>query len=145
MRLGLALVAGAALAGCGGAGPADPAGSSRDAVLDFYQCLRDGGLDVADPGPGSGIAVRGIDTDDPATRAVVEACAGSRLSGSGERVTVGEGRMGDRLADTRSLITFVDCLRDRGVDIADPSPDGRIPMPRNVDPSAAEFQAATRA
>jgi hypothetical protein len=146
--------AGLILAACGSTGAADQPGEvdsttqasagSGDPILDFYQCLRDSGLDVADPGPGGTIGLHGFDLDDPPTQALVRACAETHLATSDGRVTVGGGggNMGDNLADAEALLAFVDCMNDNGVNMADPSADGRLALPEDIDPQSAEFQAA---
>jgi hypothetical protein len=116
--------------------------SSGDPILDFYQCLRDGGLDVQDPGAGGAINLDGLDPDDPATRETIDECAGEHMASSDGRVTVGDGQMGDNLAEPDALIAFVDCMRDEGIDMPDPSPDGRLTLPQNVDPQDPAFQNA---
>lgn len=99
----------------------EEAPSSGDPILDFYQCLRDNGLDVEDPGTGGGIQVNGdIDLNDPETEAIVGRCAETHLGSTDGRVTVGEGEMGENMASTESLIEFVDCMREHGIDMPDP-------------------------
>jgi hypothetical protein len=130
------------------AGDGEEPGNDGGPILDFYECLRENGFDVPDPepSPGARLGLDGVDMDDPAARAVVEECAEGRLSQTGGRVTVGGGgrSMGDNLAAPEALLAFVDCLRARGIDMADPAADGRLSLPRNLDPQSSEFQAAAR-
>lgn len=150
--LGFVLVAALVLAGCGaesGAREGDEANASEavaegDPLLDFYQCLRDNGLDVADPAPGERIGLQGVDTEDPATQTIVEDCRDTHLSSTDGRVTVGGGNMGDNVADTENLIAFVDCMREHGIDMPDPAPDGRLQLPENTDAQSAELREAGR-
>jgi hypothetical protein len=127
-----------------------PEPQAGDPVLDFYQCLRDNGLDVADPGQGQqqgqqvGTGLPGVDQNDPAQMAIVEECARTHLGSTDGRVTIGEGQMGDNLADTAALVAFVDCIRGHGFDMPDPAPDGRLSLPENADPQSPEFQNAAR-
>jgi hypothetical protein len=155
--LGLgALILSLALAGC--ASESAPAASAPqddihqdesdrgDPVLAFFQCLRDNGLDVADPAPGEPAAgLRGqVDMDDPAVTAVIDECRTAHFADTEGRITIGGGNMGDNLADTAALIDFVDCMRDHGIDMPDPGPDGRIGLPEGHDPESPQFQAAVR-
>jgi hypothetical protein len=150
LTLSLALGACAPGSAPAASGPQDDAHEEDtdqgDPVLAFFQCLRDGGLDVADPGPGQPAGgLRGqVDMDDSAVTAVIDECRMTHFADTGGRVTVGEGNMGDNLADTAALIAFVDCMREQGIDMPDPGPDGRIGLPDNHDPESSEFQAATR-
>lgn len=154
-RLALFLVLALTAAACGSSRAAQSDDLSTDAtsttapalsgepVLDFYQCLRDNELDVADPTPGGPIGLDGIDLDDRTVMAVVEECAQTHLSSSDGRVSVG-GNMGENMAEPAALLAFVDCMRDLGIDMPDPGPDGRMGLPDNVDPQATNFQSAVR-
>lgn len=115
-------------------------------VLDFYQCLRDEGLDVEDPEPssqsGDGKTQRRIldlgelDPDDPKVKAAMETCEES----------VGpldQGFDPDKMADTESLVKFTECMRENGIDMPDPAPDGSLTVPEGTDIESEEFQAAS--
>jgi hypothetical protein len=130
------------------AGGDDAAASDEDLILDFYQCLRDNGLDVADPdlgsgGPQAGGGPPGVDTSDPAAMEVVDLCREAALGDVEGPVQFGNGA-GGNMADTSSLIDFVDCMRDHGIDMPDPGSDGRLGMPEDVDPQSSEFQTAAQ-
>jgi hypothetical protein len=116
---------------------------SGEPVLDFYQCLRDGGLDVTDPDPNGPIALQGVDGNDPATVAVIRHCADTHLAGTNTQVGVG-GQMGSNMARPEALLAFVDCMRDNGVDMADPDSDGRLSIPEGADPQGQVFQSAVQ-
>lgn len=108
--------------------------SPEEQQLAFAQCLREQGLDVADPTPGQA-GLPGIDRGDPEAQAAIDTC----------RDEVGDvtfGQMGDNMADTGALLDFVDCLREHGIEIGDPGPDGRLPMPENAEPGDREMQGA---
>ncbi|MFH0751604.1 MAG: hypothetical protein V2B17_07185, partial [Chloroflexota bacterium] len=140
--LTMALVA----AACGGAtdtsgvvtlSSADPAAPSavpssgpvdfQQAMLDYTQCLRDNGIDAADPqfgadgrpafggGGGSGGGQFGdIDRNSPEFQAAQDACSG---------LMVGVQRNRDPVAQAErqaQLLVFAQCLRDEGVDFPDP-------------------------
>lgn len=147
--LALLAVAGAALAlaACGGSSPSSTADASKDeeARLAFQDCLRDKGVDVQISPDGRGMAIR------------AEA-PGVRPGSSG-----GPGRMEDLLGDCRKqtgwappepseaekvemrdrALRFARCMREHGVDMPDPSTDGRMTM--RVNPGSPTFRSAQRA
>lgn len=136
----LALVA----AACGGTTPAasvatlassDPAAPSaapsgepvdfQQAMLDYAQCLRDNGIDVADPqfdangrpqfGDGAGGGPFGdIDRSSPEFQAAEEACGDLR---AGVQREVDPVAQAERQAQ---LLAFAQCMRDEGIDFPDP-------------------------
>lgn len=127
--------------------PASSEPGSGDPILDFYQCLRDNGLDVADPQPGDTIGISGVDTEDPEVQAVIADCSETHLGNTDGRVTVGEGAFGDNMASPESLLAFVDCIREHGIDMPDPTADGRLPLPEGFDTAnrgGPEFQQAAQ-
>ncbi|WP_129667669.1 hypothetical protein [Phytoactinopolyspora endophytica] len=167
--LGLMLTAALALSACGDGGEAsaageedsaagqgdsaaDEEGSDGDPVLDFYQCLRDNGLDVDDPDPsgGGGAGLQGppgVDMDNPETEAIVDECRDTHLADSDGRVTMGgeDGEMGDNMAEPEALIAYVDCMREHGIDMPDPNADGTLSFPEGVEPDRPEVQEAAQA
>jgi hypothetical protein len=107
---------------------------SQQASLDFAQCLRDNGLDVADPtfdeegnlegglfgggpgGPGAGSG-EGLDPGSGEAQAAFEAC-GDLLEGVGFGPGGGGGGFDpDEIEAT--LVGFTECLRDEGLDVGD--------------------------
>ncbi|MDO8363311.1 MAG: hypothetical protein Q7V88_10485 [Actinomycetota bacterium] len=166
---GLALLV--ALAACGsGAGSSSkvatldssPAGSAttttvaidaQEAMLAYAACMRENGVDMADPtfdadgnrtggGIGGGAGPdSGIDPRSDEFRAAQEVC-GALIEG----VSFGGGPGGglDREATQTALTDFTACLRDEGLDVDDitfgppggagtgdgaPTPDGSLPTP----------------
>lgn len=123
----------------GGAGRNAPDEEQQDAVLEFYQCLRDQGIDVEDPDPNQqGIQLNlgelGLDT--PEGEAALEECRDLLPGG-------GPGGGGQMDADgLEAMREFTQCLRDNGIDMPDPSSDGSLSLPQGVDPESSEFQAA---
>lgn len=122
----------------GGSAGAEAAGGSQmqEEILAFYQCLRDNGLDVADPEREGMIDLKGIDPNDFATRAIVDECSAEHLSDGGPA----SGGVGSANAD--SLVDFAQCMRDNGVDMPDPTAEGALNMPEDIDPNSPEFQDA---
>lgn len=140
-RVGGLVLAGAvlvALGGCGSsaeppgvatidgvAAQASPGPSStgdRDEQLrQFAQCMRDHGVDVADPQPGSvggGLVGSGLDPNDPQVSAAYTACR-SKLPGGGEPPKLDPEQV-------KAYEAFAGCMRDNGVDLPDPGPDGTL-------------------
>lgn len=128
---------------------------TQQALLSFAACMRENGVDMADPtfdasgNPTGGIGLgpnSGIDMRTDAARTAMNACR-DLLQG----VTLGGGRQGGGLdvnAIQQSLNQFTACLRDQGLDVDDitfggpggngpggpggpggsvPAPDGSVP------------------
>jgi len=148
----------------GGDGAASPSPSldPQEAALAFAECMRENGVEMADPqfdadgrgefsigigGPGGG------DQPDRETlEAAMEACRGlmPTLGGAGGRELTPE--------DQDRILAFTECMREHGVDIADPQfgegggfirvgpGDGATDDGASaVDPNDPEFQAAQEA
>jgi len=163
---GLAVVAAGlavALAGCGG-GEAEPgiasaggqaAASTAAAAADaqprgeerrrqFAQCMRDNGVDLPDPEPGSGRLGRAganIDRDSPAFQQAREACREFAPSG-GDLAKANPELM-------EQMRRFTQCMRDNGVDLPDPDPNapglGLGGIAKDVDRDSPAFQQALEA
>jgi hypothetical protein len=131
---------------------ADGAASADEVALEFSQCLRDQGLDVADIGVDADgnidlrSAFDSVDPGDGEFRSAMDAC--SDILGD---VGFGGGARGGDFDDTAlqdAFLEFSDCVRDQGFeDIPDlsfqapgggrpggdgeggPPPDGSIPQP----------------
>lgn len=129
----------AVLAGCGGSGDVEEAtgpGDEMAAAAKYAQCMRDSGIDVADPTVGEDGSVRlgtpasGPDTDTTALDAALKACEehapASRFDATDPKVRE------ERLA-------FAKCMREHGVDVPDPDARGRVPVEdANVDDKALQ-------
>ncbi|UBU09122.1 hypothetical protein [Nonomuraea gerenzanensis] len=158
MKVRLLLTAVAlALAGCGapaaredgvvsaggGTASAEPAASAsasldpEDAALKFAQCMREYGVDMPDPKEGrvrltvpEGADKKKLEEAQQACHPIMEAA-------------VGEGE-GPDAADHDQLVKFARCMREQGVDLADPQPGRPLRMDlRGVPKEKAE--AAQRA
>ena len=127
------------------------------AQLAFAECMRDHGIDMPDPEPvdggaggGSGsvkIGGRGENRDE--FQAAMEEC-GEFLEQAGSFRGEPDPEMLDK------MLEFAGCMREHGIDMPDPNPDGGITIERNddgtsmdgtngIDPESAEFQAAEEA
>lgn len=123
----------AALAGCGqtegakvasageaatsAAPSASSSASSQADGLKFAQCMRENGVDMPDPEPGSGNVILRGKTDDATLKKASEACRKYNPIGSGKKM----------LSDPKTqdaLLRFARCMRENGVDMKDPDFSG---------------------
>jgi hypothetical protein len=116
----LLAVAGCSLAACGGddgTAAADgerPGTSTRQAMADFAQCLRENGIDVPDPGSGERGAVQ-ITGDPEDLREAEEACASYR-----EKITPPDLSDAQKEELKDAALAHARCMRAQGVDFPDP-------------------------
>lgn len=100
-------------------------GGGDDQGVQFAQCMRDNGIDVPDPDPNTGrIQIGGggnINPNDPAFQAAIEACQDVAPFGGGGG---GGGGLADNPEAQEALLEFAQCMRDNGVDMADPDFSG---------------------
>ncbi|MFF0520176.1 hypothetical protein ACFYTC_15810 [Actinomadura nitritigenes] len=144
MRIRVIVVAGAVLAGavaCGGGGDGgDGVASARgaavkasaspsrslspeDAQLKFAQCMRQNGVDVPDPGSGHAETMRiGKGAGREKLQAAMKKCQ-SWLQAGGKLPDLKDPKVRDQ------YVKFAQCMREHGVDMKDPDPDGTIRIP----------------
>ncbi|TDB99382.1 hypothetical protein E1267_37715 [Nonomuraea longispora] len=122
--------------GCGGgqSGPgvasvavasADPAASAsptstadrQEQARKFAQCMREHDVPMKDPDPGGGGGLSVIDVDKKKLRDATEACRVHAPFKDGER---SDPEQVDRMRK------FAACMRENGVDMSDPNPDGTM-------------------
>ncbi|WP_433418491.1 hypothetical protein ACQP1V_02690 [Microtetraspora malaysiensis] len=141
MRMRCALVAlplALTLAGCGAADKSDgvaganstaatPAASPsapvdrREAELKFAECMRERGVDVPDPGPGGGISIKSGKGAEQKVAKAQQACKHFMDAAVGDG-----GKQGIDQKELDALVKFAQCMRDHGIDMKDPAPDGRV-------------------
>jgi hypothetical protein len=105
-----------------GAASDDP----MDAMLEFAACMRDNGVDMADPQPAGGggmmMAVEGTaDSDgglDDAFMLAEEACRGHLEAMTSASDPVRDAEIMEQ------LVGYAECMRDQGIDMADPVMSG---------------------
>lgn len=125
---------------------------SEEALLAFAACMREEGVDFADPVPdedgnlqfapptsadGGGFDEAARDTQQVAR----EACAEHLQS-----IELGAGRGNQAEFDADAFLAYAACMRDNGVaDFPDPSADGRpdIEAMQALDTTSAAFEAAS--
>ncbi|MEU4567422.1 hypothetical protein [Micromonospora sp. NPDC023956] len=153
--LALPLAAAVGLAGCGGADRDDDGvataggGGARPTVdaaaltdeerrIKFTGCLREQGLDVADPAPGQNGPrfKQGSDVDRTKVQAALQACREFAPNGGQPRQL-----NADQVEQVRKLAT---CMRENGVpNFPDPDADGRIqPGKADIDRKDPAVRAA---
>jgi len=149
----LLAVAALSLAACGGddetpaAAAADgPDASTRQAMADFAECMRENGIDFPDPGSGERGAVR-IDGSPEKLREAEEACADERAKIKPPELSEEEQKKMREAALANSR-----CMREHGIDFPDPQfgeggrMQQRIGGPgSNVDPNSQKFKDAMTA
>ncbi|MFD0856506.1 hypothetical protein ACFQ07_29980, partial [Actinomadura adrarensis] len=92
--------------------------SSEDARLKFAQCMRQNGVDMPDPQPGSDFRMEARKNIDRAKmQAAMQKCR-QHLQGAGGGVDPQDPEVRD------ALLKFAQCARQNGIDMPDPSPDG---------------------
>jgi hypothetical protein len=142
------LVASVALTGCGAGNSGTGADASldpEDARLAYARCMRENGVDIPDPKPGTNGMVQlapgtgpGVGVDGETFESARKACA-KYAEDMG-----GPGAAGFGEADKERLLQFARCMREHGVDVPDPDLDEdggiAVEVPRGgVD---ADFDAA---
>lgn len=135
--LGLLLAVSCAVAGCGGsakvaAAPASASAGSGDPAK-WTKCLRDNGIDVKDPDPGTGEI--DLPSDSPALTAAMGKCKqyNSGMSGS-------TGANPNDPAQAALRRKFAKCMRDQGVDWPDPVAGTPMKLPAQTPEFMAAFQ-----
>jgi hypothetical protein len=142
--LALALAA----AACGGGGnnkntdgvASSGGGDSTQADLAYARCLRQHGVDMPDPKADGRRTVwelpPGVSPDDPKFQAARQACRQYRENGGEVQRPSPQ--------QQRQMLAFARCMRQHGINMPDPKPDGRVDM-RGIDTDAPKFKAAERA
>ena len=137
-------------AGTGTAGDGTGTGTDEDvspkerqeAMLAFARCMRKNGVDMEDPKPGEGLALRVRKGEEKKMEKAQKACQPIL------RNAIGEPSAEERKAMEDSMLEFARCMREHGVQIADPKPgEGiRVGGPgTKIDPEDPTFQKAQKA
>ena len=153
-RLLLAAVAAtASLAACGSDSPqpaaADQQAKMKQSMLDFARCMRENGIDMADPKfEGNRVTMRaggpGKPGDPDKMKAAEKACAKYRDAVKPPEISPEKAEEFKKgaLANAR-------CMREHGIDMPDPTFDenggARMELKNGVNPESAKFQKAQQA
>ena len=133
---GVATVNGGGPAASASALPAD----QEEAQRKFAQCMREHGVDVADPEPGGRIKLDGSGIDKKTLADATEACQ-KLLPNGGELTNLSP-------EDLEQARKFAQCMRDHGIDMPDPDPNGsiaKILLDGNIDINSQAFKDAVQA
>ncbi|GAA5136808.1 hypothetical protein GCM10023339_76200 [Alloalcanivorax gelatiniphagus] len=143
-HLGIAIATVLVLGACAAEDdPARPAQTdAEDAMLAFAECLRDNGADVDDPSTDGMLVIDG--SIDPQSLATAQKACSDLMPDQG----VGPGR-GETVPDVELWLELTACMRDRGIDVPDPTTgaDGHLtqPLDAGFDPGAPEVVEARAA
>ncbi|MBN6056867.1 hypothetical protein JYK22_33375, partial [Nonomuraea sp. RK-328] len=102
----------------------------RSAQLKFAQCMREHGVEMDDPEPGGGIRIKSKKGDEAKMQEAQKACGHFMEAAIGDA----KGKMDPKARD--NALKFAQCMREHGIDMKDPSSDGRIEI--NVRPGTPE-------
>lgn len=144
IALGLVLCV-VGLAACGGGGSGTDGGgesaSREEAMLEFTECMREHGAEMADPQPGQETIEPG-DPNDPATKEAQAAC-NEKLDKVAQDVTPEEDE-----EFREGWLAFSQCMREEGIEMADPQflGPGKVHLGiAGIDTSSPAFAAAREA
>jgi hypothetical protein len=147
-----------ALTGCGGTGGGDdgvasanggngraaaspsarPSLDPRDAQLKFAQCMRQNGVDMADPKPGEpGVRITGGKGELSKVEAARKKCAHHLQAGG-----IGQGATDPKARDRQ--LKFAQCMRQHGINVPDPKPGQPLTIDRPKG-SPEQFEEAEKA
>jgi hypothetical protein len=131
-----------------GAGASDRGDELREAGLKYAQCMREHGIDMADPQPGQrglrlappeGVSPKKMDAADEACRKFLEAVKPPELSEEQKKEF------------QEAALAHSRCMREQGIDFPDPTFDEnggaqvRIGRGSGIDPESPKFKAAQKA
>ena len=139
------------IASAGGSGTAtahpSPTVDAEEQAREFAQCMREHGVDIPDPDTAGGGGVRITVSGNPGgTQAALQACQ-DKLPNGGTPPSMDPEQQ-------EKLREYAQCMREHGVDIPDPDPNGGGLMITksggpgdgpNLDPNDPSFQAAQQA
>lgn len=111
---------------------------ARQWGLDYAACMREHGIDMADPDADGGTVASRPTDETPARQEATTACldklgpspVGSGSSGSSGGPEAGEMR--------EELLDLAACLREQGYDIEDPEPGSGLGMPADITEEALQ-------
>jgi hypothetical protein len=110
--------AGGAATPSAGATTTASAGDREEQLRQFAGCMREHGVDVPDPQPGQTLAGAGGALNDPDFSTAFAACR-STLPNGGEPPKLSPDQV-------KIYLDFAACMREHGVDLPDPAPDGTL-------------------
>jgi hypothetical protein len=139
----VALTMAALLAGCSDGHPATTKSTadSGDKQVAYARCMRQHGIDMPDPGGSGSLRIqtkKGQTMQD--IQAAMTACRSKSPTNGGSAGAAGK--------STVDMVAFARCMRQHGIDMADPQPNGgggfRFSLPRDAQ-SNPHFTTAEQA
>ncbi|ALG08220.1 hypothetical protein AOZ06_16045 [Kibdelosporangium phytohabitans] len=129
-----------ALAACGKQDPQPGQESETQQLLVKYaQCMRDNGVPMADPVAGKpGAPNEGVDQDSPAFVSANGVCSPILQGIVADR----KANSGNQSANHDKMLALAKCLREHGVDVADPVPGMEKPFGKSLDRTDPAVAAA---
>lgn len=123
-----------------GSGSASATGTAKPSATAYTQCMRDHGVDVADPDPSTGMPTFGTAADpaDPSVKTALSAC--KNLLPAGIRSSPGT-------QDMTAYLAYAKCMRQNGLpDFPDPHPGPNGIFPNSgADRNSPAFEKASTA
>jgi hypothetical protein len=130
------------------AAPASPAPDGQEALLAWAACMRESGIEMEDPRFGlDGELIGGLgkdgtgskaDTKSPEYQLASEACADSLTAFKAPPDPEQQAKRAEQ------QLAWAACMRDEGIDMPDPNPDGSYASyDWKLDPKGEEYSAAS--
>jgi hypothetical protein len=115
----------------------------QEAALEYTQCMREHGVDMADPGPNGELQLNVGPGNREKVEEAQEACD-HLLENARPRLTEEQ-----QNAMQEALLEFAQCMREHGIDMPDPvfGEGGRVTQrtPRGVNPESSKYKQAEEA
>jgi hypothetical protein len=118
-----------------GSAASSSAGSDQAQALKFAQCMRQHGVDVPDPGQGGGTGIDPNSSASPGTLNLTASPGGIDLNPSSDNAAMTACRQylpnggvpqKPTAAQLAQELKFAQCMRQHGIDMPDPNPDGSL-------------------
>jgi hypothetical protein len=111
----------------------NPSQGSLQWRLDFAECMRGQGIDMEDPAPNGAVPATGPEDETPERQAATEFC----LEELGTAPAQPGGETEQQVHEDQ--LAIAKCLREQGIDVADPEPGGSLVLPEDVSEEVAEL------
>jgi hypothetical protein len=111
--------------------------SPEDAQLKFAQCMRENGVEMSDPGSDGRIQIQAKGGQQEKTQAAMKKCQ-PLLKAGGKMPNMQDPKVRDK------FVKYAQCMRQQGIDMPDPGPDGglRIQVKRGDEGRLEQAQKA---
>jgi hypothetical protein len=99
--------------------------NGQDAQLKFAQCMRENGVNMPDPAPGQPARIPDTGVSQSKLEAATKTCQ-PLLQAAGGQIDPNDPAVQD------AMVKFTKCMREHGVNIPDPGPNGQMQVPTGV-------------